>query len=128
MKNILVFGHKNPDTDSVCAAISMAYLKNKLGYKAEPRLLGSINDETKFVLDYLKIKKPKYLNDVKLQIKDKKPLKDIKLATSVSVQLISTDPDLSARKKIVKTSEKESLYLAMDIAEIWLSRALKKDS
>ncbi len=70
MKNILVFGHKNPDTDSVCAAISMAYLKNKLGYKAEPRLLGSINDETKFVLDYLKIKKPKYLNDVKLQIKD----------------------------------------------------------
>ncbi len=65
---------------------------------------------------------------IKLQIKDKKPLKDIKLATSVSVQLISTDPDLSARKKIVKTSEKESLYLAMDIAEIWLSRALKKDS
>lgn len=65
---------------------------------------------------------------IKLQIKDKKPLKDIKLATSVSVQLISTDPNLSARKKIVKTSEKESLYLAMDIAEIWLSRALKKDS
>lgn len=64
---------------------------------------------------------------IKLQIKDKKPLKNLELATSVSVQLINTDPDLSARKKIVKTSEKESLYLAMDIAEIWLSRALQKD-
>lgn len=65
---------------------------------------------------------------IKLQIKDKKPLKNLELATSVSVQLISTDPNLSSRKKIIKTSEKESLYLAMDIAEIWLSRALKNSS
>ena len=65
---------------------------------------------------------------IKLQIKDKKPLKNLELATSVSVQLINTDPNLSSRKKIIKTSEKESLYLAMDIAEIWLSRALKNSS
>ncbi len=70
MNKILVFGHKNPDTDSVCAAISMSNLKNELGFKTEPRVLGDINNETKYVLDFLNIECPKYLNDVKLQIKD----------------------------------------------------------
>lgn len=70
MNKILVFGHKNPDTDAVCAAISMSNLKNNLGFKTEPRVLGDINDETKYVLKYLNIKCPKYLNDVKLQIKN----------------------------------------------------------
>lgn len=70
MRKILIFGHKNPDTDSVCSAISMSNLKNKLGLKTEPRVLGDINEETKFVLNHLNIQAPKYLNDVKLQIKD----------------------------------------------------------
>ncbi len=70
MKVTYVFGHQKPDTDSVCASISLAYLKNKLGLKCEPRTLGEINKETKFVLKYFDIKQPKYLNDVKLQIKD----------------------------------------------------------
>ena len=43
MRTTYVFGHKKPDTDSVCAAISYAYLKNKLGLKAEPRVLMPIN-------------------------------------------------------------------------------------
>ena len=70
MQTTYIFGHKKPDTDSICASISLAYLKNKLGYKAEAMALGEINKETKFVLDYFNIKQPKYLNDVKLQIKD----------------------------------------------------------
>ncbi len=66
---------------------------------------------------------------VKLKIKNKKTFKDdIEVATSVSVQLMSTDPDINAKKKIIKTSEKESLYLAIDIAEIWLSRILKENA
>ena len=48
----------------------MSYLKNKLGFKTEPVTLGSINKETNFVLNYFNLKEPKYLNDVKLQIKD----------------------------------------------------------
>lgn len=67
---IYVFGHKNPDTDSICASIGLSYLKNKLGYKTIPSCLGSINTETKFALDYFKVKEPYHLNDVKLQIKD----------------------------------------------------------
>lgn len=64
----------------------------------------------------------------KIQIKSTKPLKDLDIADSVLIQLISTDPDLNSRKKIIKTSEKNSLYLAIDIAEIWLSRALKESN
>lgn len=70
MEQTFIFGHKKPDTDSVCSAISLSYLKNKLGYNTIPMVLGEINHETKFVLNYFKIKVPKYLNDVKLQIKD----------------------------------------------------------
>lgn len=70
MEKILIFGHKKPDTDSVTSAIALSYLKNKLGHKTEPRVLGNINNESKYVLDYFKISEPQYLNDVKLEIKD----------------------------------------------------------
>ena len=70
MGKTFIFGHKKPDTDSVTAAISLSYLKNKLGFDTEPRILGEINSETKFILDYFNINTPKYLNDVKLLIKD----------------------------------------------------------
>lgn len=70
MKKLYIFGHRNPDTDSVCASITLANLKRKLGFSAEERVLGNLNKESKFVLNYWGVKEPKYLNDVKLQIKD----------------------------------------------------------
>lgn len=70
MNKIYVFGHQRPDTDAITAAITLSYLKNKLGMNAEPRALGHVNEETKYVLDYFKVKEPKYLNDVRLQLKD----------------------------------------------------------
>ncbi len=48
---VLVFGHKNPDTDSICSSIVMADLANKLGYDAEPVRLGSLNKESEFALN-----------------------------------------------------------------------------
>lgn len=45
-------------------------------------------------------------------------------ASKVTIQLLSTDPNASAREKIIKTSEKKGLYSAMDVAEVWLTRAL----
>lgn len=65
-----IFGHKNPDTDSVCGAIALSYLKNKLGMNTIPSVLGNLNSETKYALEYFKVKEPFHLNDVKLQIKD----------------------------------------------------------
>ena len=70
MDKIFVFGHRKPDTDSVSAAISYKKKKKELGFDTEPRILSAINKETKYALDYFKVKEPKYLNDVKLQLKD----------------------------------------------------------
>ena len=69
-KPIYIFGHKNPDTDSVCGAIALSYLKNHLGMNTTPAVLGNINNETKYALDKFGFKHIYRLNDVKLQIKD----------------------------------------------------------
>ena len=70
MKKTYIFGHKRPDTDSVMSAIGLSYLKNQLGENTEPRVLGDINKESTYALNYFNIETPKYLNDVKLQLKD----------------------------------------------------------
>ena len=63
---------------------------------------------------------------VLLQILDTVKEQDMDVATKVSVQLQLTDPELKSRNRIVKRSEKDSLYAAMDIGAIWLERALKE--
>lgn len=85
MEKILVFGHQKPDTDSVTSAIALSYLKNQLGLNTEPRVLGDINNETAYALDYFKFETPKYLNDVKLQIKDTDYTKDCFLNENDSI-------------------------------------------
>ena len=61
-KEIVIFGHKNPDTDSICSSIVMADLENKLGHHCIPTRIGKINKETQFVLDYLKLEAPKMID------------------------------------------------------------------
>lgn len=70
MDKIYVFGHRNPDTDSVGAAISLSYLKNKLGFDTMPVILSDISEETKYALDYFHVDKPAFINDVKVKLKD----------------------------------------------------------
>ena len=86
MEKVYIFGHQNPDTDAVCAAISLSYLKNKLGLNTEPRVLGHISKETKFALNYFNQKQPKYLNDVKLQLKDVEYHKGFYIDENVSIK------------------------------------------
>lgn len=64
MEKILVFGHKNPDTDSITSSIVMANLEKKLGHDAESCRLGNINKETEYVLNYLGIEAPRMLEEV----------------------------------------------------------------
>lgn len=59
-----------------------------------------------------------------LQILEQKPVGDMNVASRVSVQLQLTDPNLKSRDRIVKKSEKENLYQAIDVASVWLDRAL----
>lgn len=62
---------------------------------------------------------------IMLQVmENNKKVDDLALATKVSVQLQLTDPDLKSRDRVVKKTEKDSLYAAMDVAAVWLERAL----
>ena len=61
---------------------------------------------------------------IKMDIKSKKKVKDLEVADKVTVQLMLTDASIRSRKQIVKQSEKSGLYLALDIADAWLTRAL----
>ena len=61
---------------------------------------------------------------IRMQVKTKKEVNGVEIADKIAIQLMATDPNLSPRKQIVKSSEKSGLYLAFDIAEIWLERAL----
>jgi len=67
---IYVTGHKNPDSDSICAAIAYAEYKRKLGFNAVPARLGDLNRETQFILQYFEVEPPEYLNTVKTQVSD----------------------------------------------------------
>ncbi|UII54337.1 manganese-dependent inorganic pyrophosphatase [Cytobacillus spongiae] len=64
MEKVLVFGHKNPDTDSICSAIVYADLKNKLGMTAEAVRLGEINGETSYALEYFQAEAPRLIEKV----------------------------------------------------------------
>ncbi len=59
-----------------------------------------------------------------LTLREGEMVDDLELPTKVSIQLQLTDPDLKSRDRVVKRSEKDSLYAAMDIGAIWLERAL----
>ncbi len=61
---LLVFGHKNPDTDSICSSISLTYLKNQLGEEAVACALGEPRKEAQFALNYFKVDAPKILDSV----------------------------------------------------------------
>lgn len=64
MSKVFVFGHKNPDTDSICSALAYAELKNKLGVDAEPIRLGKVNEETQYALNYFKAEAPRLVEAV----------------------------------------------------------------
>lgn len=64
MEKTLIFGHKNPDTDTICSALAYADLKNKLGLEAEAVRLGEVNGETQYALDYFGVVAPRQVETV----------------------------------------------------------------
>ncbi|RLL43707.1 manganese-dependent inorganic pyrophosphatase [Oceanobacillus piezotolerans] len=64
MAKTVIFGHKNPDTDTICSALVYADLKNKLGETAEAARLGEINKETLYALDYFQVEAPQLISKV----------------------------------------------------------------
>jgi arginyl-tRNA synthetase len=93
----------------------MASEKLPLTYKGRPL-------RRKDNLIYYGTMAEKYI--IMLQVLSTIKVDDLDVATKVAVQLQLTDPDLKSRDRVVKKTEKESLYAAMDVACVWLDRAL----
>lgn len=102
MKDIIyISGHKNPDTDSICSAISYAEFKNKMGFEsAIPVRLGKVSKETQFALDYFNVEAPKLIETVRTQIKD---------LNIDKVRSITKDVSLKKALKIMKDDKVKSL-------------------
>ncbi|MGL4590186.1 MAG: manganese-dependent inorganic pyrophosphatase [Mycoplasmatales bacterium] len=62
MNKYAIFGHKNPDTDTICSALAYELALKKQGHDAQAFRLGNISGETKFVLDYLNLEDPQLVN------------------------------------------------------------------
>lgn len=126
MKKTYIFGHHNPDTDSVCASICLSYFKNMLGDHTEPRVLDDINLETKYVLDYFKVKKPKLLDNVKLQIKDLNYHKNYVMANTASIKDVY---DFLSLKKItgVPIVNDEGIFQGIITLKIILNKMIEGD-
>lgn len=69
-EKVLVFGHKNPDTDTICAAMAYAALKQSLGFNAEAVRLGAVNGETQFALDYFQAETPRLIETAANEVSD----------------------------------------------------------
>ena len=64
MEEMIIFGHKSPDTDTICSAIVMSDLQGKLGKKVKAVRLGELNKETEYALKYLNVEKPEIISEV----------------------------------------------------------------
>ena len=86
-QTVYVIGHRNPDTDSICAAISYAALKRKVtGEKYKAKRAGQVNPETQFVLDRFGVEAPSYISDVRTQVKDIEIRKVIGASKKISLK------------------------------------------
>ena len=110
MKKIYIFGHKNPDTDSVTSAIALSYLKNKQGLNTKPAILDTLNTESEFVLKFFGIDVPEILNDVKIKVEDIEYYKDFYIKENASIlkayeaikeKKVTAIPVITANKKLL---------------------------
>lgn len=76
MSKILVFGHKNPDSDAIGSSVAYAYLKRELGVDAEAVALGTPNEETTFALNYFGVEVPRVVESAKAEGADQVILTD----------------------------------------------------
>jgi len=122
--SVWVIGHRNPDTDSICAAIAYADLQNHLSEtKYEPKRAGNLNEETKYVLRKFKVKMPAYVDDVRTQLKDIAFRRTIGVSSSISLKRAW---ELMTTSKVVtlpitdENNELLGLIVNGDIAESYM--------
>lgn len=122
---VWVIGHKNPDTDSICAAICYANLKNHLqdGYQYIPKRAGAINEETRYVLEHFGVEPPEYAEDAGAQAKDIAFRKTAGVSSHISLkrawELMKTENVVTL--PVVNAADKlEGLIITGDIAQSYM--------
>ncbi|MDY4010843.1 MAG: putative manganese-dependent inorganic diphosphatase [Fusobacterium gastrosuis] len=130
-EEILVFGHKNPDTDSICSSIAMANLRKKQGFNTLACRLGEINKETSFVLDKAGIKLPQLLKTVSAQITDLNYVEKNTICVEDSIQEameLMTKENFSSLpvvdvegnfKTMLRISDIANTYLEIDYSDLF---------
>lgn len=116
---IMVIGHLNPDTDSICSAIAYAYLKKQMGINAIAARAGKINPETQFVLEYFEIEEPQLVSDVCPRVEDveiKKTPSVLPEATLREVGRLLSEEHLRAIPVVEEDGKLAGMVAVKDIA------------
>lgn len=119
-KSVIVIGHKNPDTDSICSAIAFAELKNRQGKKHyEACRTGEVNKETEFVLNRFDLPMPKLCTDVRAQVCDMeiRSMPGVSGLTSLrSAWEIMRDRDIHSLPIVSEGDKLEGIITIQDVA------------
>ena len=122
--SVLVIGHRNPDTDSICSAIAYARLKNLVDpdNTYEPRRAGNLNEETQYVLQYFGVETPKLVEDVRTQVCDIefRELKGVSREISLKKAWRIMNETNAVTLPITKKNRLEGLITVTDIASSFM--------
>jgi manganese-dependent inorganic pyrophosphatase len=109
LSTIYVFGHRHPDSDSVCSALAYAELKKALGFDAVAMKLDELNNETKFILKFFSIEEPETLRTIKTQVSD------LEIDEALCVPPFTT---IHAAWKLLKQHNKKALAIVNETKEL----------
>ena len=137
---IYVYGHKNPDTDSICSAIGLAYLKNQMSKEHRcdvtkhfglvedgeyiPRAAGEPNDETAYVLKRFGVEKPEVVKDIRVRVSDLKIKEAFTVSGDISIRRAWETMDEQGIKTLIVRDDSDKirgLITLKDIANAYVS-------
>ncbi len=123
-KKVWIIGHKNPDTDSICAAIAYADLKNQIGDGCyESKRAGQVNEETKYILDHFGVPAPGFVPDVGAQVKDIEMRKIAGVDSHISMKKaweLMKEENVVTLPVIKEEGELDGLIITGDIATSYM--------
>ena len=133
-ETVYITGHKNPDTDSIIAAIAYAEYKNKQGFcHAVPIRLGAINRETRFILDRFEVAEPMYMETMKLRVADLSYDTTQPVEALISLKMAWNLMNRNAVNSLVVVDEEEILKGVVSISnvtrsymDVWDTNVLSK--
>ncbi|MCS5420703.1 MULTISPECIES: putative manganese-dependent inorganic diphosphatase [Psychrilyobacter] len=127
-EKVLIFGHKNPDTDSICSAIAYSNLKDQLGLNTKAVRLGEINKETEFILNHFNVATPQLLTTIKPQVKDLTKVEKELIKETDSIQKaleIMTTENYSSLPVVNKNNKLENMIHISEIANAYLEMSTR---